>query len=602
MTSTISSSEAPQARTYGEPHLLTDGDLALLAFAPDGSLWSLEEPGVLRHWTPAGKPIETHALSDLETLWAFSRDARVLASGSDDLTLWDTSSGHILTALAQESWVTALAVAPDPTFLATGHDDGTIRFWDFSGHAAIKTFRHHDASISALAVRPDGKFLAAACEDCSISIWNLTTGEAVGTLLGHTDRIPALAWHPTKNALVSAGWDTTARIWDIDAMTPVMLLNGHGPQVTALAFSPTGDRLACADSGFNVHLWDFATLKPLHKLPSSAAEIRSLAFSPDGATLAATGDRIIHLWDAATGKSRSGDARRSQARPSIAVRPDGKQFATNGGGRAGKVIDVATGNTVFTLDDAEEIEEIAWSADGKRIAAATSAHVRIFDAVSGAKIIDCEEAGESSSLVAFASDGKSLASASRVGTSVWIWDAATGEPTLLVPDALQGCAIQALGYIPKTQLLAVGGIDWLATGGSSGALSIWDIAGRTEIATFPEGTTALAVLPAGTRVAASTLDHSIGLFDAESLQLLFECVGHDDTVTGLAYSPDGSLLASASEDGTIRLWNDEGDEVAMIEVDSRATSLAFSADGKSLFAAHANTTCTQHSVGDLLAD
>jgi WD40 repeat protein len=602
MTSAILPAGAPLVRSFGEPHLLTDGDVLLLTFARDGSLWSLEEPGILRHWTPAGKPLETHVLSDLETLWAFSADARVLVSGSDDLTLWDTSSGHILTALSQESWVTALAIAPDPAFLTTGHDDGSIRYWDFAGHANLRTTRHHEMPISALAIRPDGKVLAAASEDRTITLWDLTTGKHLGTLTGHTDRIPALAWHPTKHVLVSAGWDTTARVWDTDSLQPLMLLNNHGPQVTALAFTANGDRLACADSSFKVHLWDFATFKTLHRLVSSPAEIRSLAFSPDGGTLAGTGDRIIHLWDTATGTSRGGEARRTQAKPSLALRPDGKQFATNGGGRAGKVVDVSTGKTVFTLEDTEELNQVAWSGNGKKIAAATTSHVRLWDAATGQKLLDCDGDPELSTSVVFSPDGSTLASASSIGTGVWIWSAQSGEPLLLIPDALEGCAVSTLAFHPAGQLLAVGGIDWLATGGSNGAISMWDLKERAEIGTLGEGTTALAFHPSGSRLAASTLDHSIGLYDASTLQLVHEYLGHDDSITAIAYSPDGTKLASASDDGSVRLWDEEGDEIAMIEVDSRVTSLAFSSDGQYLFAAHANTTCSQFSVPKLIEE
>src|SRR3712207_6091861 len=85
---------------YGEPHLHTDGELLLAAFAPDGTLLTVEDPGVLRRWNAqTGRPLEWHALSDLETLWAFSADARVLASASDDLTVWDPTSGNVLTSL-----------------------------------------------------------------------------------------------------------------------------------------------------------------------------------------------------------------------------------------------------------------------------------------------------------------------------------------------------------------------------------------------------------------------------------------------------------------------------------------------------------------------
>src|SRR5262245_3227378 len=86
---------ASQARVFGEPQLHTDGDLFALSFAQDGSLWSVEEPGVLRQWNAAnGQQLHWLSLSDLETAWTFSRDMRLLASASDDLTLWDISSGQ----------------------------------------------------------------------------------------------------------------------------------------------------------------------------------------------------------------------------------------------------------------------------------------------------------------------------------------------------------------------------------------------------------------------------------------------------------------------------------------------------------------------------
>lgn len=600
MTSAILPAGAPHTRVFGEPHLLTDGDLLLLTFGPDGSLWSLEEPGVLRHWTATGKPLETHYLSDLETLWCFSRDARFLASGSDDLTLWDASSGNVLTALSQESWLTALALGHDSTLLATGHDDGSVHCWDLTGHSTLHTFRNHSTGISAVAFSSDGKLLASAGEDRVISIWEVATGKLVGTLLGHTDRIPALAWHPRRPVLVSAGWDTTARVWDAVKLEPMILLNSHGAQVTALAFSPSGKLLACGDSNFKATVWDFDHKKALQTLSGPTAEIRSLAFAPDDTTLAGTGDRIIHLWNAATGQSLSGAGRRSQARPSVAVSPDGTRIASNGGGRAGQVWDVASGKPLWPLSDGEELQQVAWSRDGRWIAAAALEHVRIWNAATGALHKDCTDREAPVTAVTFTPDGNTLAAGSKLGFAVWLWDVASAEPTLIIPDPLQECGVSALAFAPDGKLLAVGGIDYLATGGSSGALSLWDIAERAEVATLTEGTTALAWHPGGKRIAATTLDHSIGLYDTKELSLVHEYLGHDDVIGCLAFSPDGKLLASGSDDQTMRLWDEHGDEVAMLEVDSRVTDLSFSADGKYLFAAHANTTCTQYAVSDLV--
>jgi WD40 repeat protein len=118
MTATsVPSSPAPGLVVFGDPKLHTDGNLHALSFAPDGALWSVEEPGMVRRWNAeTGRQVCCYLVSDLEMLWQFSQDARYLASASDDTALWDAVSGEILAAFSGSSWVTALAFRTIPPF------------------------------------------------------------------------------------------------------------------------------------------------------------------------------------------------------------------------------------------------------------------------------------------------------------------------------------------------------------------------------------------------------------------------------------------------------------------------------------------------------
>jgi WD40 repeat protein len=602
MTSMLSpSSLTPKIQVLGEPQLHTDGEIATLTFAPDGTLWSVEEPGVLRHWnSESGQQLGWHSLSDLDTLWCFSGDARILASASDDLTLWDVSSGQSLTDIPQDSWVAALAFHPDPTFLATGHDDGVVRCWDVTGHQALHSLHHHKKPISALAYSADGARLAVASEDKTITLWDTKTGTLLGVLQGHTDRIPALAWHPSGQWLVSAGWDTTARVWDVAQLQPAILLNTHSGQVTALAFTRDGSLLACGDANLAVHVWDFTTKKTLHVLEGPQSEIRALAFSPDGGRLASSGDRVIHLWNPRSGQSQTGSAPRAGAKTSVAVSANGSTLASNGGGLAARVWNLASKKVVCTLDAPEAVHALAYTPDGRLVAGAVGNVVRLWDAATGKIHADWDGPEEPITTLAISPDGTTLASASSTGLPVWLWSVADGEPILLIPDALDGCTVEALAFHPDGQRLAVGGIDWLATGGSNGAIALWNLPGRYEEAACFDGATALAMHPQGKRLAFATLEQSIGIWDFASQELVDEFVGHDGMVAALAYSPDGKLLASGSEDRTLRLWSEAGDELALAELDSQITALVFSPDGQFLFTGNANTTCSVVKIADLL--
>src|SRR5438034_4081525 len=111
-------------RVFGTPRFHADGDLLALAYAADGTLWSVEEPGMLRQWDRAGRLLVSKFLTELETLWAFSPRAELLAAGGKELVVWEVMTQRQLALFQDLPWITAVAFHPTRRIVATGPDDG----------------------------------------------------------------------------------------------------------------------------------------------------------------------------------------------------------------------------------------------------------------------------------------------------------------------------------------------------------------------------------------------------------------------------------------------------------------------------------------------
>ncbi len=584
-------------RTLGEARFHTDGDVLALAYDAAGTLWSVEDPGVLRSWDERGRTKSRNVLIDLDTTWYFSPNARFVAAASDELLIWDTATRKQSACMEVPSWITAIGFHPNKNLVAVGHDDGITRVWDPTREEPIGEFFEHDLPISATAFSADGKFLASAGEDRRITIWNLETGKLLRTLRGHTDRIPGLAWHPHGKSLISVGWDATARVWNVDTGEPSILLNTHDDQVLGLVFTHDGSLLATSDSASTVHIWgNLVTAESLHKLPGLADEIKALAFRGDKQRLAVGGtDRVIRVFDPQSGQLIAGQT--GNRRHAIALWNDS---IISNAGEAGTQVWSASGQDQKSPLPPGEYLHIAASADGRWLAGSTpDSLIQLWDAqTKSLKTLDGPKAALR--YLAFTPDCKTLSGAVTIEGTVWLWSLETFEPSLLVIEATEGCSVETIDWHPDGKQLLCGGIDFLSTSGSTGAVCTWNVPESKRLVSIPLGATCVAFNPSGVAFAFASPDGWAALHATDTGEPIFELEGSEDQqATALAFSPDGECLIAAGADAQVRVWDaSTGELMASRQFLSPVDDLAVRADG-TLFAAHENGTVSELPISSL---
>jgi WD40 repeat protein/serine/threonine protein kinase len=542
---------------------------------------------------------------------AFSPDGRWLATGSEgeDVRIWDATTGqkiHSLPGHAHQA--TNMTFRGDGRLLATGDQVGTVQVWDAVTGQRLRTLQRPEvgAPVGALAFSPDGRRLAVGYFNRLVAIWDPTTGELVRTLAGHTGLVLGLAFSPDGRRLATTGGDDKlVRLWELSNYQEVLELRGHTDFCQCLAFSPDGRRLASVSMDQTIRLWD-AT--PLSRDESQAGltfrehtqEIWCVAVSPDGRLIASGGlDGTVRVWDWRSGQSRTVDSH-SNTVFSVAFSPDGRRLAgacqDRGGPIVVKVWDATTGQEAFRVPDSNPYFVVAFSPDGHwLVTAGDKGTIKAWDTITGQEVRTLGRHERQIFWgVSFRPDGRRLASGSMDGT-VKVWDATPGQEML--PARPQWLLLLGLGpqaglsaHLPWVAgwhvhfaswcdrhwpqplltlhgsgagLLAVAfGPDGqrLVTGSNDGQLTLWDAAtGRPKQIVqghAREQIVLVAFSPDNRWVAsAGTDDGIVKVWDATTMAPVHTFRGHLNGIHGLAFSPDGTFLVSASKDHTVKVWD-----------------------------------------------
>ncbi len=479
-----------------------------------------------------------------QNVHSFSPDAKIFVQNRESVptAFGNSETGKEIRtldiAVANNGIENGLAFGPDSNWLALVNIDKTVELRHTSNwevHVSFPlpkdAFRGERPDGSRyphyrIALSPDAKLLFLGMGDGTLYRWDVAAKKELPPLKTQHSDIANIHCTADRQTLFTTGRDGLIRRWH--PMTGAALAEPRGyVSPTHAALSPDGRLVIAGDVRGRLDLWDARTGKLIRALRKEGSPVRKLAFDPTNRTIAvAQEDGSIALWDVAAG-------------------PNGKPLA---------------------LPKAKEenwrslwVKTMQFSPDGRHLYVCPWYKPLRFELATG-KI---ERRGTSGDF-ALSSDGTTLATAYTAHLT--LWDEVTGKIRLAA--AIHGESDRlgypiALAFSPDRRLFAVGLRD--------GRIALMNAATGVELKRFfavperkgprflterdPYHVTALKFSADGLWLIAGANDTHVRLWEVATGKKLAEFDGHDAEVAEVAFTPDSRTVFSSAADGQSYLWD-----------------------------------------------
>lgn len=569
------------------------------AFSPDGKiLVTGHTEGFLCFWdVNSGQQLISYQ-GHVGSAWclAFSPDGKILASGGHDtvIKLWDIHTRECIKILeGHTQGVFSVIFTPNGQQLISGSTDYTIKVWQLSSGKCTQNWTGQENATTFIDLSPNGSILAAGGKsDHIIQLWDLATGRVEKTLLGHTDWIMSVAFS-RQGILASSSLDQTIRLWDVDQGICLGILKGHTNGVLKIVFVGEGNLLASCSVDCTIRLWDITTKQCIKTFQGHTNSISAIACNPQATLLASGGDDFaVKLWHISHGAC----IRTFKARPNwigtVAYNPVSNSTWSFASGSEDQTVRLwnLEGECRSLHGHTDYIFAVAFSpvsaaspeGFGSKLASSSADQtIRLWDINTSQCIKSFHGHTGMVTGVAFSPDGNLLASSSYDRT-IKLWHVDTGQ---LLHTFSENIAM-SVTFSPDGQTLVAGSFD--------NQVRIWDIATkecRQTLIGHNYWVWRVAYSPDGTVLAtASSGDLTIRLWDVKTGKCLLILQGHQDWIWAIAFHPHGKILVSCSNDGTIKLWDlATGSCISTwTEHQTWVMSVAWSPDGQTLVSSDAD--------------
>jgi WD40 repeat protein len=447
-------------------------------------------------------------------------------------------------------------------------------------------------AIEMVAVSPDGKQVAAVNMEGNVSVWKAQSGRLLHEITGSKTKEACLAFSPDGKYLATGGGfdkpmgtgDYRVRIWELKTGKLKLQLPSQKGDITTLVFTSDGGTLLSAGFDQPVTAWKVPSGEKLREFPTKEGTLYDVALSPNDKWLAVSevnpGTITVFSFD--------GTRRLFQLEDSFTAfefSPDSKSLMTLEGDRL-RFWEVASGNPRSTIALKHDIwrtwQNAHLSPDGKKIALTNGGNDIIWlDAATGKLLDPWKGCSHWVRPLAFSRDGKTVVSGDW--GVVRVWDAATGKVVQEPTGPSQICYSLVFSADGKTVLAASHNCLYFLDGQTLRERTRVPVAMDNQ--DYPDYRFSVVLSPDGTLAAFLGQKDEIGLVDSRNPKAVRALRRPGWLPASLAFSLDGKHLYAVGHNSTgLRVWNvqTEREEAPLDKVLQPLSNISLARDGRKL--------------------